>query len=127
MNQVPTRVPSTRAPASAGALAISLVASLVLLLHATLGAFGLVAWFRGAHVVSWRVLVAAAGTVLALAASALLWLAPSRRAAAVGLAILLGSLARLGAPATWTELSYGFVAVTAACCLPLVRACVSLD
>jgi len=98
-----------------------------MLVHASIGMIGLVAWTRTPSVVSWRLAVAATATVLALALSATLWLVPARKWAVLGLAVLLLSLLRLGLPTAWSPTSWGLAGVTILLSLPLVRASVALD
>ena len=98
-----------------------------MLVHASIGAIGLVAWTRTPSVVSWRLAVAAAATIFALALSATLWLVPARKWAVLGLAVLLLSLLRLGLPTAWSLTSWTLAGVTILLCLPLVRASVALD
>lgn len=121
MNGAPPKPKAKASPTT------SLIASLALLLHATIGMIALVAWVRTPSIVSWRLLVSFLATLAALGASAALWIAPSKKKALFGLLVLLASLARLGAPDSWTGLSWGVLAGTVLLSLPLVRATFALD
>lgn len=142
MNQVPPQAPRTAAPSQsipppppppvaspgrASTATTSLVASLAMLAQGTLGMIALVAWTRTPSIVSWRVLVAFVATLAAIAASAALWLAPSRKTAWFGLSVLVFSLLRLGSPDQWTGTSWAVLAVTAVLSLPLLRASFALS
>lgn len=124
MNQVPQAPAKPRTVASP---ATSLVASLAMLAHASIGMVGLVAWTRTPSIVSWRLGVAVLATLLAMVASATLWLVPSKKWALLGLAVLLLALVRLGLPTTWSHTSWGLVGATVLLSLPLIRASVALD
>jgi hypothetical protein len=105
----------------------ALLASLALLCFSALTAFALIGWFQGNLVPwSWKSLLTVGCTLLAIMTSALVWSTPSRGHAVMGIVIMLASLARVGAPAEWTWVSFALVAVTLVLLMPLVHAALVL-
>lgn len=103
------------------------IASLALLFFSALTAFALVGWFRAAALPwNWKSVLAVGCAVLAVTTSAVIWRAPSRGHAVLGIVIMLASLARIGAPAEWTWVSFALVAVTFVLLMPLVHAAIVL-
>ena len=83
------------------------------------------AWFySAAHPWSWRTIVALVCDALALAASALVWRAPSRTHAVAGAAIMVLSLVRV--VGAWTIASVMLFVITAVLLVPLARAAAHL-
>src|SRR4029079_4909563 len=73
----------------------ALIASMALLFFSALTAFALIGWVKGNPVPwSWKSLRAVGSAVLAVTASALVWSAPSRGHAVLGIVVMLASLAR---------------------------------
>jgi hypothetical protein len=104
-----------------------LLASLALLCFSALTAFALIGWFQGNLVPwSWKSLLAVGCTLLAIMTSSLVWSMPSRGHAIMGIVIMVASLARVGAPAEWTWVSFALVAVTLVLLMPLVHAAIVL-
>lgn len=100
---------------------------MALLFYSALTAFALIGWFRDNPVPwSWKSLLAAGCAVLAVTTSALVWSAPSRGHAVLGIVIMLASLARIGPPGDWTWVSFALVAVTFVLLMPLVHAAIVL-
>ena len=100
---------------------------MALLCFSALTAFALVGWFKGNPVPwSWKSLLAVGCAALAVTTSALVWSSPSRGHAILGIAIMVASLARIGAPADWTWVSFALVAVTFVLLMPLVHAAIVL-
>ena len=100
---------------------------MALLCFSALTAFALVSWFRGNPVPwSWKSLLAVGCAALAVTTSALVWSSPSRGHAILGIAIMVASLARIGAPSDWTWVSFALVAVTFVLLMPLVHAAIVL-
>ncbi len=100
---------------------------MALLGFSALTAFALVGWFKGNPVPwSWKSLLAVGCAALAVTTSALVWSSPSRGHAILGIAIMVASLARIGAPADWTWVSFALVAVTFVLLMPLVHAAIVL-
>ena len=98
-----------------------------LLIFSGLTTVALIGWFyRNPAPWNWKSLVAIGCAMLGVTTSALVWRAPSRSHAIMGIITLLASLARIGPPADWTWASYSLVAVTLLLLLPLVNAAVSL-
>lgn len=114
-------------PLNARASSASLVASIAMLIHGTLGLFGIAAWVRTPSIVSWRVLIALLATLASLGLSAALWIAPARKYAVLAVLTLMLALLRLGLPDDWNNVSYGLIAVTAILALPVLRALFALD
>lgn len=105
----------------------ALIASLALLFFSALTAIALLGWFRGNPVPwNWKSVLAAGCAVLAVTTSALVWSAPSRTHAVLGIVVMLASLARIGPPADWTWVSFALVAVTFVLLMPLVHAAIVL-
>jgi hypothetical protein len=103
----------------------ALIASVALLFFSALTAFGLIVWFKVTPLPwSWRSLLAAGCAFLGVTTSALVWSAPSRGNAMLGIGIMLASLARIGPPADWTWVSFALVAVTFVLLMPLVHAAI---
>ena len=100
---------------------------MALLCFSALTAFALVGWFKGNAVPwSWKSLLAVGCAALAVTTSALVWSSPSRGHAILGIAIMVASLTRIGAPADWTWVSFALVAVTFVLLMPLVHAAIVL-
>ncbi len=100
---------------------------MALLFFSALTTFALIGWFKGNPVPwSWKSLLAVGCAVLAVTTSALVWSTPSRAHAVLGIVIMLASLARIGAPAEWTWVSFALVAVTFVLLMPLVHAAIVL-
>ena len=100
---------------------------MALLCFSALTAFALVGWFKGNPVPwSWKSLLAVGCAALAVTTSALVWSSPSRGHAILGIAIMVASLARVGAPSDWTWVSFALVAVTFVLLMPLVHAAIVL-
>ena len=100
---------------------------MALLCFSALTAFALVGWFKGNPVPwSWKSLLAVGCAALAVTTSALVWSSPSRGHALLGIAIMVASLARVGAPSDWTWVSFALVAVTFVLLMPLVHAAIVL-
>jgi hypothetical protein len=100
---------------------------MALLCFSALTAFALVGWFKGNPVPwSWKSLLAVGCAALAVTTSALVWSSPSRGHAILGIAIMVTSLARIGAPSDWTWVSFALVAVTFVLLMPLVHAAIVL-
>jgi hypothetical protein len=105
----------------------ALMASVALLAFSALTALALAGWFhRSATPWSWKSILALTCTVLGVGTSAVVWRAPSRNAALVGIFVMLASLMRIGPPGEWTWVSFALVAMTFACLMPLVHAVVVL-
>jgi hypothetical protein len=105
----------------------ALIASLALLCFSALTSFALVGWFQGNAVPwSWKSLLTVGCAVLAVTTSALVWSTPSRGHAVMGIVIMVASLARVGAPAEWTWVSFALMAVTFVLLMPLVHAALVL-
>jgi hypothetical protein len=104
-----------------------LIASMALLFFSALTAIALVGWFKDNPVPwSWKSLLAVGCAALAVTTSALVWSAPSRGLAILGIVIMLASLARIGPPDDWTWVSFALVAVTFVLLMPLVHAAIVL-
>ncbi|AKV00896.1 hypothetical protein AKJ09_07559 [Labilithrix luteola] len=100
---------------------------MALLAFSALTALAIVSWLhRGPAVWTWKGVLAAGCAVLAVTTSALVWRLPSRTHAVIGIAIMLASLARVGAPSEWTWVSFALVAVTFVLLMPLVHAAIVL-
>ena len=100
---------------------------MALLFFSALTALALVGWFKGNPVPwSWKSLLAVGCAALAVTTSALVWSSPSRGHALLGIAIMVASLARVGAPSDWTWVSFALVAVTFVLLMPLVHAAIVL-
>jgi hypothetical protein len=105
----------------------AVMASMTLLCFSALTAFALVGWFRGSAAPwTWKSVLATGCAALAVAASALLWSAPSRGNAVLGIVIMVASLARIGPPGDWTWVSFALVAGTFVLLMPLVHAAIVL-
>jgi hypothetical protein len=103
------------------------MASLALLFFSALTAIALVGWFyRSATPWNWKVATALLCTVLAVTTSGLVWRAPSRAYALLGIVVMLVSLVRIGPPTEWTWVSFALVAVTFVLLMPLVHAAIVL-
>ena len=77
-------------------------------------------FYSAAHPWSWRTIVALVCDVLALAAGALVWRAPSRTHVVAGAAIMVLSLVRV--VGAWTIASVMLFVITAVLLVPLARA-----
>ncbi len=99
---------------------LTLVGSLLMLVHAATMTIGLVAWARSEQLASWRVLVTMLCVPASLAMSAWLWMRPSRLAGLGATVVLLASLARLGAPSHWGGFGYGLLVATVLFSIPLI-------
>ena len=102
-------------------------ASIALLAFSALTGFALVGWFYRAETPwSWKSVLAVGCALLAITTSALVWRAPTRMHAIMGIGVMLFSLARIGPPADWTWVSFALVAVTFVLLMPLVHAAIVL-
>lgn len=101
---------------------------MALLAFSALTALAVVSWLHHgpAAVWTWKSVLALGCAVLAVTTSALVWRSPSRAHAVLGIAIMLGSLARVGLPAEWTWVSFALVAVTFVLLMPVVHAAIVL-
>ena len=105
----------------------ALIASLALLFFSALTTLALLGCFRGNPVPwNWKSMLTAGCAVLAVTTSAMVWSAPSRGTAILGIFVMLASLARIGPPAEWTWVSFALVAVTFVLLMPLVHAAIVL-
>ncbi len=105
----------------------ALFASIALLAFSALTGFALVGWFYRAEMPwSWKSVLSVGCAVLAITTSALVWRAPTRIHAIMGIAVMLFSLVRIGPPADWTWVSFALVAVTFILLMPLVHAAIVL-
>lgn len=105
----------------------ALFASIALLCFSALTGFALIGWFYRAEMPwNWKSVLAVGCSVLAVTTSALVWRAPSRMHAIMGIAVMLFSLVRIGPPAEWTWVSFALVAVTFILLMPLVHAAIVL-
>ena len=105
----------------------ALLASIALLIFGALTAFALVGWFTRADVAwNWKSVLAFGCAVLAVTTSALVWRAPTRMHAVMGIAVMVFSLLRIGPPGDWTWVSFALVAVTFVLLMPLVHAVIVL-
>ncbi len=103
------------------------LASIALLSFSALTAFALVGWFYRSEVPwSWKSVLAVGCSILAVTTSALVWRAPTRMHAIMGIAVMLSSLLRIGPPGDWTWVSFALVAVTFILLMPLVHAAIVL-
>ena len=103
------------------------LASVALLTFSALTSFALVGWFYRSEVAwSWKSVLAVGCTLLAVTTSALVWRAPTRMHAIMGIAVMLVSLLRIGPPGEWTWVSFALVAVTFVLLMPLVHAAIVL-
>jgi hypothetical protein len=103
----------------------ALIASIALLFFGALTAFALVGWFHNNPAPwNWKSVLAVGCSGLSIMTSAIVWRAPSRPFAIFGIFIMLASLARIGAPADWTWVSFALVAVTFVLLMPLVHAAI---
>ncbi|HVJ93210.1 MAG TPA: hypothetical protein VM580_25590 [Labilithrix sp.] len=111
-------------PISKRAVAVASVALLVFSAFSSVALFG---WFsRHETPWNWKSVLAIGCSILAIMSSALLWRSPTRAHALMGIAVMLGSLARIGAPAQWTWVSFALVALTFVLLMPLVHAAIVL-
>jgi hypothetical protein len=102
-------------------------ASMSLLVFSTLTSIALIGWFHDNPAPwNWRSLIAAACAGLGVTTSALVWRAPSRGHAIMGILVMLLSLVRIGGPSDWTWVSFTLVAVTFVLLMPLVHAAIVL-
>ncbi len=105
----------------------ALIASMALLFYSGLTTFALIGWFKGnAAPWNWKSALTVACAVLGVAASGLVWRAPSRERAMIGVMIMLVSLLRIGLPRDWTWVSFALVAVTFVLLMPVVHAAIVL-
>jgi hypothetical protein len=103
------------------------LASLALLAFSALTGFALIGWFYRSEVPwSWKSVLAVGCTLLAVTTSALVWRAPTRLHAIMGILVMLFSLLRIGPPADWTWVSFALVAATFLLLMPLVHAAIVL-
>lgn len=104
-----------------------MLASIALLVFGALTSLALAGWFAGDEGVwSWKSVLAGGSSVLAVTTSALVWRAPTRTHALMGIAVMLFSLARVGAPSEWTWRSLELVALTFVLLMPLAHAALVL-
>jgi hypothetical membrane protein len=102
-------------------------ASIALLFFSALTAIALVGWFHSADLPwTWKSVLAAGCTLLAVMTSALVWRSPTRSHAVMGIIVMLASLARIGPPRDWTWVSFALVAITFVLLMPLVHAAIVL-
>lgn len=105
----------------------ALFASIALLSFSALTGFALIGWFYRAEMPwNWKSVLAVGCAVLAVTTSALVWRAPTRMHAIMGIAVMLFSLLRIGPPGDWTWVSFALVAVTFILLMPLVHAAIVL-
>lgn len=106
----------------------ALIASVALLVFSALTSLALVGWFHANPLGgwSWKSVLAVGCAVLAVTTSALVWRAPSRGHAVLGIGVMLASLLRIGPPGDWTWVSFALVAVTFILLMPLVHAAIVL-
>ena len=106
----------------------SFIASMALLAFSALTGVALVGWFLDARTMpwSWKSVLAAGCAVLAVTTSALVWRAPSRGHAILGIVVMLASLARIGPPNEWPWVCFALVAITFVLLMPLVHAAIVL-
>ena len=103
------------------------IASMALLFFSALTTVALVGWFHKNPLPwNWKSVLAAGCAVLAVTTSALVWRAPSRGHAVMGIFVMLVSLARIGPPTEWTWVSFALVAITFVLLMPLVHAAIVL-
>ena len=103
------------------------LASIALLCFSALTGFALIGWFYRSEVPwNWKSVLAVGSAVLAVTTSALVWRAPTRMHAILGISVMLFSLLRIGPPADWTWVSFALVAVTFVLLMPLVHAAIVL-
>ena len=103
------------------------LASLALLFFGALTAFALVAYFHNNPTPwNWKSVLASGCALLSVTTSGLVWRAPSRAHAVLGIIVMLASLARIGPPAEWSWVSFALVAVTFILLMPLVHAAIVL-
>jgi hypothetical protein len=103
------------------------LASIALLSFSALTSFALVGWFYRSEVAwSWKSVLAAGCALLAVTTSALVWRAPTRMHAIMGIAVMVFSLLRIGPPGDWTWVSFALVAITFVLLMPLVHAVIVL-
>jgi hypothetical protein len=106
--------------------ASALAAGALLLFGALLGV-PLSAWLqRASEPMSWKALLTIACMLGSFASSAAVWRAESRLAAIAGLAVMLASIARVGAPADWTGYSFLMIAGTFVLIVPVLHASLTL-
>ncbi len=104
-----------------------LAASLSLLIFSGLTTVALVGWFYNNPMPwTWKSVLATACAMMGVTVSALVWRAPSRMHASLGIGVMVASLARIGAPDEWTWVSFTLVAVTFVLLMPLVNAAIIL-
>ncbi len=101
---------------------------MALMFFSALTTFALIGWFKGAGgaVWTWKSVLTLGCTIVAAAASGLVWSAPSRRHAFLGIGVMLFSLLRIGGPSGWTWVSFAIVAMTFVLLMPLVHAAMVL-
>ena len=105
----------------------ALLASIALLCFSALTGFALVGWFyRNPQPWTWKSVLTACCALGGIMASALVWRAPSRAYAMLGVLVMLLSLLRIGSPAEWTWASFVLVALTFVLLMPLVHAAIVL-
>jgi hypothetical protein len=103
------------------------LASIALLCFSALTAFALIGWFaRSEFPWNWKSVLAVGCSILAVTTSALVWRAPTRMHAIMGIAVMVFSLLRIGPPGDWTWVSFALVAVTFVLLMPLVHAVIVL-
>jgi hypothetical protein len=105
----------------------AILASLALLAFGALTALALIGWFQRSDMPwNWKSVLAVGCSVLAVTTSALVWRAPTRMHAMLGIGVMLFSLLRIGPPGDWTWVSFALVAVTFILLMPLVHAAIVL-
>jgi hypothetical protein len=101
-------------------------AAISLLIWSAATFVALAVWFKAPGAVGWKSLTAVVSAFFGVVASLTLWRSPTRGNAILGIVIMLASLARIGAPAEWTWVSFALVAVTFVLLMPLVHAAMTL-
>lgn len=105
----------------------ALLASIALLCFGALTTIALIGWFQQSDVTwSWKSVLTLGCSILAVTTSALVWRAPTRTHAIMGIAVMLFSLVRIGLPGDWTWRSFALVAGTFVLMMPLVHAAIVL-
>ena len=84
---------------------------------------GVTAYFlRNADPWTWKSLVALATIPFSLVCAALVWRAPTRENAGAALLVVAFSLVRIGFPGEWTNMTYVYLAISAAVAAPVAWA-----
>ena len=105
----------------------ALLASISLLIFASLTSFALVGWFFASTVaITWKSVLTLGCMLLGGITSMLMWRSPSRTHAFMGIGVMVFSLARIGPPTDWTWVSFALVAITFVLLMPVVHAAIVL-